>query len=838
MSCNFISINAGGTKVTGTLISKILGTVFLILYSVSRRNKVQETVLQRVRSFVRKTFGDAQNRGNHIFNRFVNNLRAGVGKEYGEKDWMKYQKVIKGLDDLIIFVDHSYSVTMANEAYIAHIGKLKDNIIGISLSVLHNDEFFERELKANIDCGFLGKPAVFDCLCHDNESGFKSFHGLVYPLVYKNGEVTEVVCILKNSTRNKLAEISLRAEREELLSLFDSIGECMRVIDLHTYEVLYVNKKVGELFLKDPVGGQCFREFHHLSSPCLFCPKEALLKEPSIPCYNEYHNSPLKRDFMMVARNISWSDDRDVIFEFEFDITARKKTERALEEEKERLSITLASIAEGVIVTDGAGYVTMMNKVAEEITGWCISEARGKPSSDVFRSNDFRTQKTLPHPILLCLHNGKILTTRNTVLVSKKGVEKYLESSCAPIRDKDFHIVGAVLIFRDMTEQRKIDDELQKMEKLESLGILAGGIAHDFNNIMTGLVGNITLAKMALPAGCEACKILEEAEEEATRARELTHQLMRFSKDGAPMKKTTSIDALLRETVTFTLRGSNVRCEFAIDNGLPPVDIDTGQISQVINNLVLNAAQAMPDGGKIKASASAVFIEEWDVLPLTRGWYICLSIRDFGMGIHPEHLPRIFDPYFTTKKMGSGLGLATSYSSIKRHNGYIEVHSIVGQGSTFTIYLPASSSELSYGERKVDEMIQGVGRILLVDDDRSVLNVGAKLIGSLGYSVEIAEDGAKALNLYSHSKTAGTPFDVVILDLTIPGGMGGKECVRKLKSMDPNVRAIVSSGYSNDPIVLQFQDYGFSGAVVKPYKLTEISQEINRVLIGKIANNV
>nr|HID57889.1 PAS domain S-box protein [Desulfobacterales bacterium] len=513
------------------------------------------------------------------------------------------------------------------------------------------------------------------------------------------------------------------------------------------------------------------------------------------------------------------------------DITWRKEIEAALAAEKDRLAVTLRSIGDGVICTDAAGRVVLMNSVAEELTGWSEEEAVGKQLNDVFYIINEKTRKRCDNPVEKVLETGGVVGLANhTVLVSRDGTERILADTGAPIRGKDGEIIGVVLVFRDVTERRRIADELQKIEKLESIGVLAGGIAHDFNNILMGILGNIALAKMYAKSDNKVVEKLVEAEEASLRARALTQQLLTFSKGGAPVKKEASIAELIKDSVTFALTGSSVRCEFFLPDDLWAVEVDEGQMNQVINNLVINAEQAMPEGGVISVRAENTVIEKEYALPLKQGRYVKISIEDQGVGIPKEHLSRVFDPYFTTKQKGSGLGLTTAYSIIKEHDGYIGVESKLGEGTCFNIYLPASEKRIVKKEGVQEIIPTGKGRILLMDDEEIVRDVACEMLKSLGYEVESAREGAEAIDLYKKARESGDRFDVVIMDLTVPGGMGGKEAVKELLEMDPGVRAIVSSGYSNDPVMSDFRKYGFKGVVAKPYRMKDLAEVLRRVI--------
>jgi len=505
--------------------------------------------------------------------------------------------------------------------------------------------------------------------------------------------------------------------------------------------------------------------------------------------------------------------------------------EKKLKENEQLLATTLRSIGDAVITTDVNGSVTFMNPVAESLTGWRQKDAVRRPLKDVFNIIDEHTGEQIEDPVTRVLRDGVAVgLANNTVLIAKDGTKRSIDDSGAPIKDCKGNIMGVVLVFRDITEKRRAERELLKADKLESLGVLSGGIAHDFNNILTSILGNISIAKMFAKPGDKIFERLEEAENDCVRARVLTQKILTFSRGGAPIMKTAFISELLRDSASFALSGSNVRCEFSIPDDLWRIEVDEGQIAQAISNLIINASQAMPGGGVINLLAENIVVDERQGIPLNNGGYVKISVTDHGIGIPKEHFQQIFDPYYTTKRGGSGLGLAIAYSIVKRHNGYIDVKSIPGKETTFSIYLPASPKE-ALAEKESGEKIRGgKGKILVMDDEKMIRDVVGDMLGILGYEAEFAKDGAEAVELYKKAEQSVRPFDAVIMDLTVPGGMGGKEAVRKLAEIDPEVKAIVSSGYSDDPVMADFRKYGFSNVVAKPYNIKELGDALYEVL--------
>jgi len=383
---------------------------------------------------------------------------------------------------------------------------------------------------------------------------------------------------------------------------------------------------------------------------------------------------------------------------------------------------------------------------------------------------------------------------------------------------------------QEMIDRRRVEEELFKSRQVKSLGILAGGLAHDFNNILTGILGNISLARKDESAGDDLLKRLEEAENACQMAKLLANRLLTFSKGGAPVTEPTSIAELIRETAEFSLAGSKSLARFDLPEDLWPVEIDRGQISQVIYNLVKNAEQAMPEGGTIWIDAGNTGIRKEDGLLLDDGVYLKISIRDEGRGIPPEILPLVFDPYFTGKPGGTGLGLTSALSIVKNHSGTITVDSPPGGGVTISVYLPASPDSRPVAARGEDVPPRGRGRILVMDDSDIIIEVVEVMLRRLGYEPVFAKDGAGAIEIYRQSIQENQQFDAVIMDLTIPGGVGGKEAVLEVLAIDPDARVIVSSGYADDPIMSNYREHGFRGVITKPFELHDLGTVLHRVL--------
>ncbi len=413
--------------------------------------------------------------------------------------------------------------------------------------------------------------------------------------------------------------------------------------------------------------------------------------------------------------------------------------------------------------------------------------------------------------------------------LKKDGSIVPIEQSCRLI---DYETQPAILcVARDISERKRLDEERLRTQKLESLGVLAGGIAHDFNNLLTGILGNLSLARADLPETGGVAQQLAETEKATLRARELTQQLLTFAKDGAPIKTETALAGLIQEAAGFAVRGTKAVCEYDCAEDLWLTEVDTGQLGQVLQNLVINAVHAMPEGGTIRLAARNITVNPGD-LPLRPGTCVLITVQDHGQGIPPKHLAKIFDPYFTTKQSGSGLGLAVVYSIITNHAGHITVESELGKGTTFSIYLP-STGKRPLAEKPAEaraSLAKGQGKILVMDDEELIRNVSTAMLKQLGYEPHTADNGEEAITLYLQAQKEGHPFDLVIMDLTVPGGMGGKETIARLRQLDPQVKALVSSGYADDPIMANFSEYGFCGVAPKPFGLQDLSKLLQMIL--------
>jgi two-component system cell cycle sensor histidine kinase/response regulator CckA len=528
------------------------------------------------------------------------------------------------------------------------------------------------------------------------------------------------------------------------------------------------------------------------------------------------------------------------------DITGKKKLLKAFSQEKERLDITLRSIVDGVITTDQKGVIRLINWMAVQMTGWPQQEAVGKPLANVLKLKDKTTGEFLldaGKKAMTVDENVEIASSNDWdwILISRSGNKMPIEYSCAPVL-KEGEVMGLVLVMRDTTEKKELEEDLKRSRNLEALGVLARGIAHEYNNILTSTLGYISLAKVVTADKHKIFPMLQKAEEAGIRAKEISYRLLTFSKGGEPQKRKESIVNTLEQAANHILKSLPITTAWHFDQHLWSVMIDRHQVSLAVSNILKNAAEALSNKGSIEIKVKNFRVPIKKSPVITRGNYVKITITDQGSGIPDENLPKIFDPYFTTKEKAEGMGLTTAYSIIRKHGGWIGVKSKKDQeagGTTVTLLLPAAVTLLEHKKPAVPVPIQEKEpeppavkkrKILVMDDEDMIREITREMLEFLEYEAVAAEDGEEALELYQSAMNSGSPIEVVILDLVVPTGMGGKECIQKLQKIDPNVIAVVSSGYSDDPVVANYQDYGFRGVLSKPYKIDQLKEILEQFI--------
>ena len=489
-----------------------------------------------------------------------------------------------------------------------------------------------------------------------------------------------------------------------------------------------------------------------------------------------------------------------------------------LADERRRLAATLRAIPDGIIAADGNDRVIFLNPVAEAFLGCSTEAAIGRPLAEIY-------------PVRRPATSDAISGQDRVEFRLGKEPPRILEERYSPLPSEASGKAGRVIVFRDITTQLKADAELLRVRQVESLGVLAGGIAHDFNNYLSAILGNISLACQDLPEGGRAFQRLAEAMKATDRARSLSLKLLTFAKGGDPARRVVALAPLVQEAAAFATHGTPVRFNCILQEELWNAEVDEGLMSQVIHNLVINAVQAMQGQGHIHIRVENLRVEEGEILYLRPGRYLRVGIQDSGPGIPEAILPRIFEPYFTTKDAGNGLGLASCFNIMKAHGGKIVAESEPGSGATFLVYVPATEKALEpKASAPIQEAPHGRGHILVMEDDVVLQEVAAEMLARIGFTAHTCADGDSAIQAYTQALKAGSPFDVVIMDLTIPGGMGGREASARILALDPGACLIVSSGYSVDPVMARPGDFGFRGVLPKPYGLRDLARILGEVV--------
>ena len=723
----------------------------------------------------------------------------------------RYRAIVKAFDGVIYICSPDYRITFMNEELI----KRRGNAVGeYCFKALHDLDAIcpwcvnERVFKGEVIAWELQSP----------KDGLW-YYVINSPIHNPDGTVSKQAMI-HDITPFKLAEEELKFKSFTLDSLTEEIfwlsPDC-RILD--------VNPVACEKL------GYSREELLTLSAPDIdpVFPRDALLshwenlKRAGSLHFESMHKTKDGRVYPVeVTANYLNHNGREYNCSIVRDISERRNLERALLESEELFRTLCDAAPIGIFRCDAAWNNVYCNPRWEEISDMFAVDGVRKGWMSSIHPND-RDELARVWSEAAASGNGYSHEHRK---VTPQGKTVWVRVLVSPIKGKDGTILGQVGTVEDITELRQARQEVLKSQKLESIGILAGGIAHDFNNILTAILGNISLARYQLQEPEKVAKRLEDAEGAAARAKDLTKQLLTFARGGEPVKKVVEVSGLLKEAAAFALHGSNVGCSFELADDLWPLEADEGQLVQVVHNLVLNAAQAMPEGGTVTIRAHN------DTPRQQRDCFVAISVSDGGSGISEQHLERIFDPYFTTKLQGSGLGLASCYSIVKKHGGTITVESVPGQGSTFHVVLPASSQPRLPRPGLGSSLSRGSSRVLVMDDEEIVRVLAKAILEQLGYLAECVENGSLAAEVYRKAMGDGVPFAAVILDLTVPGGVGGKEAMQMLLKIDPQVKAIVCSGYSTDPVMANHREYGFSAVLCKPYRPHDLSKILQELLAG------
>ncbi len=636
-------------------------------------------------------------------------------------------------------------------------------------------------------------------------------------------------------TERKLSEERLRKNEEKLQAYLHNISDTLWLIDFDL-NMAYVSPSVTRLMgvlPEDIIGKPSALVIHPDDMDVIADATRYVIEHPSEPHTIQYrvkHKNGCWIHVESTGVNLFNNPAINGILVAMRDINERKRAEEALRESERLLRESQIIAGLGNYILDVPTGLWTSSDVLDKLFGIDKAYERSvegwvaliHPDDRDMIVDYFRNE---------ILGKNKAFDKEYRIIRYDDKVERWVHGSGKLELDVHDHPLKMHGTIQDITERKKLEERLRQSQKLEAIGTLAGGIAHDFNNLLQGVFGYISLAKLNAANKNKSIAALEQAEKALHMSVNLTTQLLTFSKGGKPVKKKISLQSVIENSVKFALSGLSADYQIKLDADLWHVEADEGQIGQVIQNIVFNADQAMPMGGNIVIAAKNVLAPKKGNPELPEeGKYVEISIQDHGIGISEEYLPKIFDPYFTTKAKGTGLGLATCYSIIKNHGGVIHVSSKMGKGTTFYIYLPAIEAEKEAPQPTEPSHFVRKGKILLMDDEEMVRDIAGKMIEVIGHEVELAGHGEAAIEKYKTAMESGNPFDIVILDLTIRGGMGGKETIERLLAVNPNIRAIVSSGYSDDAVVSDYHNYGFSAGLTKPYNLEALRDTLNSLL--------
>ncbi len=672
-------------------------------------------------------------------------------------------------------------------------------------------------------------------------NGGRDIHMLVNWSVERVGgtpDYRRVQLVFTDISEIKAAERALEESEERYRNLFETTPNPMYIFDVETLRVVMVNAAAVQRY------GYTREEFVRMTVLDLRPADEAARLQRSMDDYRQSppantgsHAAGLWRHrckdgtilIVEVYTHTLVLNGRECVLSLPFDITAKLATERALRDSEARYRELFENAVGGVYRLSPEGrFITVNPALARlfgfeqpaEMLAWHERERGGVAYADPNEHKRF---------VELITRHGKVENFESQI-VDRHGHILWIAETSRAVRDEEGRLLYYEGFVTDITARRRLEAELTRASKLEAVGILAGGIAHDFNNILTVVLGNVTLAEMDTATDSAVRRMLHDAKRATLRARDLTQQLLTFAKGGEPVRAAIALPELLRESAEFAMHGAKSRCEVHAPANLWPANADKGQIGQVVQNLVINAVQAMPDGGLVRLVAANAALTEGEVSNLPPGDYVQITVADNGTGIAPEHVAKIFDPYFTTKQQGSGLGLATVYSILRKHQGHIEVESKLGHGTTFMLWLPAAEHTVAPApaEPAIEASLRA--RVLFMDDEEPIREMAEMFITRLGAEFTGVADGAAAIEAYQQARALGRPYDVVVMDLTVPGGMGGREAMQKLLALDPGVRAIVSSGYSRDPVLGSYRQHGFCGILPKPYGLEQLRKVLVEVV--------
>jgi PAS domain S-box-containing protein len=737
----------------------------------------------------------------------------------------KYRTLFENVGEAIFLHDLGGNIVDVNPECCRLYGYSREQFIKMNLNQIDSPEdrqFYEERLKHLKEKGYVNFQAV-----HLNSNNKKIINECNVRLIDYSGKKM-VLGITRDITERKLSEKLLRESEDKFRLVAENIPVLVNAFDENNSFVFW-NKEC------EKVTGYAKSEIiDNPDSLNLLYPDESYLNH-LVEEWKEKRSKYKDWEMILTCKDgkniiISWTSVADIIsikgwasWAVGIDITERKQIEVQLLASKKEWEEIFQAIGHPAIIIDQNHSIIKANESTRRLTGMSENELMGKKCYEIFHNSKKHPESC---PMEALIHSNSL----KTVEMEMEALNGTFLVSCTPVTDKNGGIKNIIHIATDITELKRLEYQARNAQKMEAIGTLAGGIAHDFNNMLGVISGNVSYVLNIMEDEEDLIETLKDVQESVKQGTNLTRQLITFAKGGAPIKKTIALNDVIKDIAKLVLRGSASVYHFNLSEDLLRTEADEGQLSQVISNLLINAGQAMPEGGIIQIETKNETIDEVKPFPLPSGAYVSIKITDQGIGIPEKHLSKIFDPFFTTKQKGSGLGLTTSFSIISKHGGHIWVESIVGEGATFTIFLPAIEQTTSPKEIKNEAIHKGKGKLLIMDDQEPVIKMVGRMLGRMGYETLFAKEGAQAIDLYSEAFQTNTPFDLVILDLTVPGGMGGVKTIPELLKINPDAKVVVSSGYSNDPVMSDYQGYGFCGVLEKPYSSAQMAEVLNNIL--------
>ncbi|MCP4105309.1 MAG: PAS domain S-box protein [Desulfobacteraceae bacterium] len=737
----------------------------------------------------------------------------------------------ESIPDMICTIGYDQKFKQVNPAWQEISGWSSNDLIGRNYTdFVHPDDTEQTENAGKQSKSKESAVINFENRYRCKDNSYKWFSWTAIPIPYRK-------CffgIVRDITEHKEINEQLQESENTLRCFIDNFPGIAFISDPKKC-VLYANKMLADIYglRHEDIIGLDFKEYVYSDFYSKIAEQDRLVVEENRTLWMEESvrfKSGLS-EWLTCKFPIVKKIGPALVGGFSINITERKQIEEALRESELQFRSTFEQAAVGICHADPGGKFIRLNSRFCEIVRYHQDEMLSFRWQDITHPDDLEMDSGYVRQ----LSENKIRTySIEKRFIRKDKSDVWINLTVSLVRKPDGNPKYFIGVIEDINYRKKMEEQLRQSQKLEAVGTLAGGIAHDFNNMLGVITGNISYALNNLGKDDELHKVLSDVQESAKQAQTLTHQLLTFSKGGAPIKKVSDINKLINESAIFSVRGSKADCSFDLSELLWTAETDEGQINQVIGNLIINANQAMPDGGTVTVRTENANIGAESGLPIPGGRYVKIAVEDQGVGISEKHLPNIFEPYYTTKQKGSGLGLATAYSIIKRHGGHITVYSEIDKGTVFNIYLPASLKDVKETENKGKFEHTGRGNILIMDDQELILEMVGRMLNRMGYEAVFATDGAQAVEIFSQAyHQSQKHFDAVILDLTVPGGMGGMETIIELLKTDPNVKAVVSSGYSNDPIMADFKDYGFCGVLAKPYTKDQLSEVLKKIFEEK-----